>query len=258
MTLAHDVAGAGPPLVLLHSAVCDRRMWDPQWAVLAEAGYQVIRCDLRGFGESPMADRPYNDADDVVDLLGALGIGRAALVGSSYGGQVALEVAARRPGMVAALALLCSASPEHTPSDALRSFGRREDELLAAGDIDGAVELNLVTSLGPEADDAVRERVRKMQRHAFDVQLAAEEEFAPVEAVVDLSLIEAPCLAVSGGLDRPDFGEIAAGLAERLAGARHHELPWAGHLPSLERPGEVTDLLTGFLSETYPAGPGLR
>ena len=43
--------------------------------------------------------------------------------------------------MVAALALLCSGSPEHMPSDALRSFGRREDELIAAGDIDGAVEL---------------------------------------------------------------------------------------------------------------------
>jgi 3-oxoadipate enol-lactonase len=75
----------------------------------------------------------------------------------------------------------------------------------------------------------------------------------PVE--VDLSVITAPCLAVSGGKDLPDFREIAAGLPERLAGARHHELPWAGHLPGLERPGVVTDLLTRFLSENVRDTP---
>lgn len=255
MTLAHDVIGDGPALVLLHSATCDRRMWDPQWTALAAAGYQVVRCDLRGFGESPMADRPYSDAEDVAGLLESLGIGRAALVGSSYGGRVALEMAARWPETVTALVLLCADSPEdRAPSDARRVFGRREDELLAAGDVDGAVELNVATLVGPEADDGVRERVRRMQRHAFDVQLAAAEEFAPVKAVVDLSRIEVPCLAVSGGLDLPDFAEIAAGLASRLVGARHHELPWAAHLPGLERPGEVTGLLMRFLNESYPVG----
>jgi 3-oxoadipate enol-lactonase len=196
-----------------------------------------------------MADRPYNNAEDVADLLRALGIERATLIGSSYGGRVALELAARWPDMVPALALLCSGSPDHVPSDALRAFGDREDALLAAGDIDGAVDLNVETFLGPEADDTVRVQVRQMQRHAFDVQLAAAEEFAQVPEKVDLSLIEAPCLAVSGGQDLPDFREIAARLPAQLVNARHLELPWAGHLPSLERPEVVTDLLTQFLRE---------
>lgn len=197
-----------------------------------------------------MPDRPYNNAEDVADLLRGLGIEHATLIGSSYGGRIALEVAARWPDMVTALALLCSGSPDHVPGEALRSFAGREDALIAAGDIDGAVDLNVETFLGPEADDAVRERVRQMQRHAFDVQLAVTEEFAQVKAEVDLSLITAPCLAVSGGLDLPDFREIAARLPDRLADARHHELPWAGHLPSLERPAEVTDLLLRFFGET--------
>ena len=126
------------------------------------------------------------------------------------------------------------------PGDALRAFNRREDELLAAGDVEGAVELNVATLLGPAADATAKEQVRRMQRRAFDVQLAETEEFAQVKAVVDLSLISVPCLAVSGGHDLPDFGEIAAALAVRLAGARHVELPQAGHLPSRERPDEVT------------------
>jgi 3-oxoadipate enol-lactonase len=252
VTLAHDVAGDGPALVLLHSGVCDRRMWEPQWAALRDAGYRVIRCDFRGFGQTPVPDGPYNDAEDVAGLLSELGIGRAAMIGSSYGGRIALEVAARWPGMVTALALLCAASPGHVPSDALRSVAEREDALLAAGDIDTAVDLNVETFLGPEADEATREQVRRLQRHVFAVQLSASEEFPQVTAEVDLSRITAPCLAVSGGHDLPDFRQIAGGLPERLADARHHEIPWAGHLPSLERPAAVTDLLLRFLREKCP------
>ena len=80
-----------------------------------------------------------------------VGIRQAALIGSSYGGRVALEVAARWSEKVSALALLCSGSPEHVPSDALRCFAEREDALIAAGDVDGAVDLNVETFLGPEA-----------------------------------------------------------------------------------------------------------
>jgi pimeloyl-ACP methyl ester carboxylesterase len=87
-----------------------------------------------------------------------------------------------------------------------------------------------------------------MQRRAFELQLGAEE-FPQVTGEVDLPVIKVPCLAVSGGRDLADFRDIAARLPERLAGARHHELPWAGHLPSLERPELVTDLLRDFLGE---------
>ncbi|WP_329322201.1 alpha/beta fold hydrolase [Streptomyces sp. NBC_01262] len=247
MTLSHDVAGDGPVLVLLHSGVCDRRMWDAQWPALADAGYRLVRCDFRGFGGTPAPDGPYSDADDVLALLDSLGIGQAALVAASSGGRVALEIAARRPERVTALALLCSALPGHAPTDELRAFGQREDALIEAGDIAGAVELNLDTWLGPDADLATREAVRGMQRHAFDVQLAAPEEFGPVRAEFELSAIQAPCLAVSGAHDVTDFRQIAGELPELLADARHVELPWAGHLPGLERPAAVTELLVGFL-----------
>lgn len=250
MVLSHDAAGDGPPLVLLHSTVADRRMWDPQWTALLDAGYRVVRCDFRGFGLSPMPDRTYDEAADVTDLLRSLGVERAAVVGASFGGRIALEVAARWPDMVTALVLLSAGSPDHVPGEALRAFAERENALIDAGDIDGAAELNVETFLGPEADAATRERVRRMQRHAFEVQLAADEEFAQVEVEVDLSKITAPCLAVSGAHDLPDFREIATRLPERLAHARHEELPWAGHLPSLERPAAVTELLLRFLRET--------
>jgi len=254
MTLAHDTTGDdGPALVLLHSAVCDRRMWDPQWPALADAGYRVVRCDFRGFGETPLPDHRHNDAEDVLDLLDTLGIEQATLIASSYGGQVALELAARQPDRVSAMALLCSGLPGHQPTDELRAFGEREDELLEAGDVEGAVELNVDTWLGPDAGESAREKVRGMQRQAFDIQLAAPDGAGRNKADFDLAAIKAPGLAISGGHDLPDFQHIAAHLPSLLPHTSHLELPWAGHLPNLERPAAVTALLTDFLRETVPA-----
>ncbi|MER6723813.1 MULTISPECIES: alpha/beta fold hydrolase [Streptomyces] len=253
MTLSHDVAGDGPVLVLLHSGVCDRRMWDAQWPALIDGGYRLVRCDLRGFGETPAPDRPHSDAEDVLALLDGLGIARAAVVGSSYGGQVALEIAARWPDRVSAMVLLCPALPGHEPSAELRALGEREEALIETGDIVGATELMVDTWLGPDAAEPAREAVRQMQRHAFEVQLAAEE-FKPREAVVDLTAVQAPCLVLSGAHDLADFRQIAGRLPHLLANADHVELPWAGHLPSMERPSAVTDLLIGFLKEEVPVG----
>ncbi|MEU7967074.1 hypothetical protein AB0D09_26905 [Streptomyces sp. NPDC049097] len=53
-------------------------MWDPQWPVMCDAGYRVVRCDFRGFGDTPVADRPYGDAADVAALLDRLGLERVA------------------------------------------------------------------------------------------------------------------------------------------------------------------------------------
>ena len=250
MTLSHDVAGDGPAVLLLHSGVCDRRMWDPQWPALLDAGHRVIRCDLRGFGDTPLAEKPYDNAADVLDLLDRLDVGETAIVGASFGGAIALDIASRSPERVTALALLCTAFPGHEAGPEVRAFAEREDELLESGDVDGAVELNVTTWLGPEAGDATREHVRRMQRHAFDVQLEADPEASPAKPTVEPAAVRARCLAVSGARDLPDFRSIAARVPELIPGADHLELDWAGHLPSLERPDETTALLLRFLNGT--------
>lgn len=91
-----------------------------------------------------------------------------------------------------------------------------------------------------------------MQRHAFDIQKDDTGEWALPPVEVDLSAITARCLAVSGALDVTDFRQIAAELPHVIKHARHLELPWAGHLPSLERPAEMTALLTEFLRGHVP------
>jgi 3-oxoadipate enol-lactonase len=249
MTLDFDVTGDGPAVLLLHSTVGDRRMWDPQVAALAAAGHRVVRLDLVGHGGTPVPAGRFDEAAAVGRLLDDLGIERTALAGASGGGRLALEFAARWPDRVTALVLLCTAVRGHVAGPALQAFDEREEELLAADDVAGAVDLNVDLWLGPEADDATRELVRVMQRHAFDVQIAAEDvPYEPVRTDPDLTRITAPTLLVTGAHDLPDFREIAVHLAGVLPRARHVHLDWAGHLPGLERPGAVSALLLEFLA----------
>jgi pimeloyl-ACP methyl ester carboxylesterase len=156
MILAHDRLGAvgRPSVVLLHAGVADRRMWDPQWAALG-ARFDVVRADLRGFGESPLPAESYRSADDVVGLLDHLGIAQAALVGASYGGRVALDVASAHHDRVQRLVLLCPSVRGMRRAAALEQFSDSEDALIAAGDVAGAVALNVRTWLGPEASEEV-------------------------------------------------------------------------------------------------------
>ncbi|GAB3444990.1 alpha/beta hydrolase [Phycicoccus ginsengisoli] len=245
MILAHDVDGDGPAVLLLHSGVCDRGMWEPLLPALTP-GYRVVRPDLRGFGDTPLPAEAYADADDLAALLDSLGIPEAAVVGSSYGGRVAMELATRHPARVSSLVLLCPAHRGVDPDEELRALGAEEDRLLEAGDVDGAVQLNVRTFLGPDADEATADRVARMQRRAFEVQLAADALDPgpqPERVEVDPSGLAVPTLVVSGALDLTHFREVAAVLAAQVPGAEHVELPWAGHLPSLERPDAVAGLL---------------
>lgn len=249
MLLAHDLddlVSTADPVVLLHSGVCDRRMWQSQADVLREAGYRVLRPDFRGFGDTPAPTEPYDNAEDVRDLLDTYDIARVTLVGSSFGGRVAQEFAARWPERVGTLVLLCAARRGHPPTAAIKAFGAREDELIEARDLDAATELNVNMFLGPAADEATRAFVRVMQRHAFDVQIDAPEvDGQPHDH--DLAAITARTLVVAGAKDVDYFQQIAQYLTTAIPDASLVTLDWAGHLPSLEDPARLNPVLLDFL-----------
>jgi 3-oxoadipate enol-lactonase len=250
MLLAHDDTGAGDPVLLLHAGVADRRMWQPQWEPLAER-FRVVRCDMRGWGDTPLPAERFSNAEDVMALLDHLNIDRAAIVGSSFGGLVGLEIAVTDPDRISRLVLLCPGFRGLEPTAAAEAFDEREEALAEAGDLDGLVEHNVATWLGPDADEPARDFLREMQRHAFEVQLAADArpEQPELDRVdVDPAQIACPTVVASGGHDMDHFQAIAAHLATTIPDARLIELDWAGHLPSLERPEETTELIIDALS----------
>jgi pimeloyl-ACP methyl ester carboxylesterase len=97
--LAHDDAGEGPAVVLIHGHPFNRSMWTPQLAALRDS-FRVIIPDLRGYGDSPVTPGTVPMAQlaaDVRHLLDAKGIATAALAGLSMGGLVVMELAAAQP-----------------------------------------------------------------------------------------------------------------------------------------------------------------
>jgi len=239
--------GSGPVVVLLHAGVADLRMWDAQVDALV-ADHRVVRPDLRGYGLSPLKPgATYIDAGDVLALLDALEIDRFALVGASYGGWVALQVATSAPERVERLVLLDALAEVAEPDERLRAFWRDEGALVDSGDLAAAVDLNVATFVGPEASDDARELVRTMQLGVFEHQLAAGEVEAG-ELPVELDRVAMPTTVVAGTFDLPFFVQTAHELARVLPDAELVELPWAGHLPSLERPLETAELVRAALT----------
>jgi pimeloyl-ACP methyl ester carboxylesterase len=96
-------AGGTASFVLVHGLASNARMWDGVAARLSERGYGAVTVDLRGHGRSSKPDGPYDVrtvADDVAALIAALGLDRPVVAGQSWGGNIALELAARHPGAV--------------------------------------------------------------------------------------------------------------------------------------------------------------
>jgi pimeloyl-ACP methyl ester carboxylesterase len=258
LELWHEIAGEGPPVLLLHAGICDARMWDPQWESFPEA-HQVIRCDLRGFGRTPIPPEPYSNAGDLAELIESLGVVPVALVGASLGGLTALDLALARPELASALVVAGAPLPGHEWSGDFRAFAAGEDAALREGRIDDAVEINLRTWIDAAAPE-VRRAVGEMQRRAFELQLPvaddAEDELLTANLDDRLGDVAMPTLVVTGERDIGDMQAIADRLAAEIPGARRAAIGGAAHLPSLERPGEFDRLVLGFLSPQVADGAG--
>jgi 3-oxoadipate enol-lactonase len=220
-------------IVLVHAGICDASMWDGFDLPGAE------RHEVRGFGNTPLPES--GEVSDADDLEARLSDGPAALVGASFGGQVCLEVAARRPELVSQLVLLASRVPDHEWSDEIIAFAEEEDRLLEEGDLDAAADLN-ARFWAP----SVAERVRPMQRRSFELQVSSAAEALEPERI-DLGAIRARTLVVVGEEDKADFCAIAKRLAEEIPSAELVTMPGVTHLPSLERPEDTAGLVRGFL-----------
>ena len=256
-TLRGEWAGVGPAVVLLHAGICDRRMWDAEFAALAER-YRVVRYDIRGIGDSvpdsSVDGLPFAHHTDLIAILDALGIDRAALVGCSMGGRVALDATLASPERVSALAMVCSRASGAAPDPTIRPALERIDEAIIRGDLAGANELELRLWVdGPHRDlDAVAPELRDW---VGSMNLAAlstgwdglgEEPLAP-PAINRLAEIACSVLVMVGDLDVA--GTVASGgqMAGAIPDARLIRFHRSAHLPSLEEPERFLRLLTAFL-----------
>ncbi len=260
--LYYEVMGEGQPLVLIHAGIADHRMWADQFGWLARR-YRVLCYDVRRFGRSHSiaAANPitYTDHEDLYYLLKFLGIEKAALIGVSNGGRIALDFTLVYPDMVAALIPVASALSGYEFTDvATNQKDIASDEAFNQGDIEQAVELTLQLWVdGPhrtaaQVEPTVRERVRQMMT---DLCLRAEDgaERQPLDppALSRLAEIHIPTLVLIGDHDVPDMLTIADLLAAGIAGAEKIIMPGVAHLPNLEQADQFNQIIFNFLNQHY-------
>ena len=266
-TIAYRRTGDGPPLVLLHATLSSAAQLAPlverlasRWTVLAIDRRGSSACPVRDPGAVSMADH----VADVEAVLAAEGLGPAVIVGHSFGGCVALELAARRPALVRAV---LAWEPPYAPvgPPVVREMMRAlavavEDSHRGAGPA-AAAELFLRLVAGERALAALSPGGRARLGQEGDSALADAMLTAAPGGLepAGLGRIACPVLLAGGTASMPFYREILDGLAGRIPGARRVVLDELDHTAPITRPDQlvalVDELAGALVRHTRLVGP---
>ena len=263
-----EVAGSGPPLVLLHGFTGSADTWGDLTATLA-AEYTIIAPDLIGHGRSdaPADVERYwmpRAVADLVALVRQLGHERAAWLGYSLGGRTALQLVTHHPEAVEAL-ILEGASPG-IADDEERAARVRSDEAMAERIERDGVEAFVDTwervplfasQLALPAETRASIRATRTSNTATGLANSLRGMGAGAQDPLQdrVAAIEAPTLLIAGELDTK-YVEIARDMARTMPDATMHAIEGAGHAAHLERPAAFQRPLLEFLRRAYPARVG--
>lgn len=254
-TLAAEVVGSGVPVVFLHAAVCDSRMWAAQMEAVGKT-HQAIAYDRRGFGLTLAEQDDHSAVGDLLTVIGSVAKGAPAiLVACSQGGRVALDAALLHPEAVRGLVLISpsvSGVPDPVLPPEIKAVVDQQKQAEAGGDLDrvNAIKAHLWLDgpLQPEGrvTGAARDLFLDMNGIALRMPPAGANTDG-VSAFPRLGEITVPALVICGTHDFPHIVERCRHLAATMPHATHHALPGAAHLPSLEEPAAITALVTDFI-----------
>jgi 3-oxoadipate enol-lactonase len=256
--LTHRVDGSGPPLVLLNGGLMSIASWDSVTASL-ESDFRVVRCDLRGqlLSPGPRLSIPRH-ASEVVRLLDHLSIGRAHLLGTSFGGEIAMQIAADHPERVDRLVVL-TATDRLTPemNEATLRFERAARDAADGGDGGELFRILAPTAfsrafLEAQPPDFIERRARQiaaLPSSFFDGVAGIMRSLRETDLSDALPRIAAPTLVIGAALDETFAVEHSRAIAEKIAGARLLVLEGSGHAAVVEATDAVVRETRSFLLE---------
>jgi len=259
--LYYEVAGTGHPLTLIHGMLLDRRSWDDQFDVFARQ-YQVVRYDMRGWGESAQeqAEPAFSPRQDLLSLLDYLNIQQTYLLGLSGGGAVALDFTLEHPDTVDALILVSSGLSGYPQrmTETIQAFIGQYYGALQQKDIPSAVEVTVrFFTDGPrrtpeQVNAQARARIAEMStQHIlwYGDPMVHQRHMIPLEppAVNRLAEVKVPTLIVVGDQDAPEVLEVADTLEHGIAGAKKVVIPGTAHHLHMEKPQEFNRVVLEFL-----------
>lgn len=263
--LAHRVDGQGEPLLLLNGGMMSMAAWDAAVAALAGT-YRIVRCDFRGqlmslsLGDPPSTLQGH--AEDLAALLDALDLPRVHVVGTSFGGLVAMQFAAHFASRVQALVIV-TAADVFTPDNEYASAALREAiaNAMAGGDGTRVIEIMAPATFSPSWLESNRE-VFEARRALFSLLPPAWfagltgllDSLAGLDLRPELKLIHAPTLVVGAERDRVFSVDRSYALAAAIDGAKLQIVPGAPHGWVAEDPEGFAFVVRTFLSDLPRGG----
>jgi pimeloyl-ACP methyl ester carboxylesterase len=256
LEIAYDRVGQGPPLVFVHGAAEDGRVWRPQLAALADE-FTVVAWDEPGAGRSSDVPADFSLADyasSLAAVIEAVGLGSAHVAGLSWGSTVVQELYRRHPGLVSTLILLGAYAgwKGSLPADEVAARVEGARQMLAA-----PAEAFDPTLPGLFAGEPPAEFVPLLEEIAADVRPESLKTQLFLMAEADqrdlLPRIAVPTLLIWGELDARPPLSVARQFEETVPETELVVIPGAGHVSHLERPEQVNDAVRKFC-RAHPAG----
>ena len=254
LRIAFDREGDSPPLVLMHGAEASRQMFAALVPHLSKH-FTVVAYDQRDCGETEGPERASTLADlanDAQQFITGLGLERAHVFGSSFGGRVAQALALLHPGSIDRL-VLGSTWPLPGAYEALCPDAGRLGELRCG--LPATAE-ELATWFFPNAFLEQRPELRQLFAKARPESARSARRAATVQTTLDKDVADilAPTLLLAGELDRVVPPGVTLSMAERIRGAKAVPLPAVGHVAAMQSPALLASHIVGFLK---PAGTKL-
>ncbi|HVE97764.1 MAG TPA: alpha/beta hydrolase [Mycobacteriales bacterium] len=252
IAVGYAVTGSGSPLVLLHGGLCDRRVWREQVDLLADR-YTVITWDAPGCGESEDPPATFTLADYATCLAGLLrrlDASPAHVVGHSWGGGLALQLAVDHPQTVRSLVVLGGYAGWRGSLPADEVERRLRKALDAAKALPGDFDPQSVPGLF--SDLMTADRVRELTAVMSEVRPVGTRVMAMSFAEADLNdrlgEIAVPTLVLNGAADIRAPVAVAEQLHRAIPGSSLGMLPGLGHEAYLEAPEAVARAVADFVA----------
>ncbi len=253
MTMHHEEAGHGVPLLLIHGFPHDHTLWRPQLDGLHDAA-RVIAPDLRGFGiveEVPHVMTMDDHAADIKALLDRLGIAKAVIGGLSMGGYVALAFAANYPEALLGLVLSNTravADSEQAREGRYVTAQKALDEGMAP--IAESMLPKMITErsalANPDLSMAVENLIARQSPEA--VAAAARGMAIRPDRTPMLATINVPVLVITGSADTLIPPAESEAMAVKIPDSEVVVIPDVAHLSNLEDPEAFNSAVRRFLA----------